>query len=188
MKARFLKLLNIPGLLTFALIAMAFQGTLFNNPSIAFFQPDIVLLLVLWVAMKRDFTEGGLLTLALSYLMEIKSGAPAGLFMTSSMSIFLATRFMYRNFQIINQRSLIFLGFLASIASQLIILIIMAYLGKATNQWLHTFQLLAPTAIVHGALIPIVFRFLHKFDLWTMKNPDAEYRYERDFYLDEEPI
>ncbi len=188
MKSRLLKAFNLPGLILIALTALALQGTLFNNASLAFFQPDMVLFLVLWVAMKRDFEEGGILTLIFGYLVEIKSGAPKGLFITNYMLIFLMGRFLYRNFQILNRRSLILVGIGASLFSRLDILFILYLLNKADNEWFHTLQLLAPTMIIHGALIPLVFRLLYKFDFWTLKNPEAEHRYERDFYLDEEPV
>ncbi len=188
MKSRVLKILNIPGMILIALLALAFQGTLFNNVSLAFFQPDIILFLVLWVAMKREFTEGGILTLIFGYLVEIKSAAPKGLFLTNYMVIFLMARFLYKNFQVLNKRSLVMVGIVGAVTSQVLILFILYALNKADNQWFHTLQLLAPTCITHGLLIPFVFRFLYKFDFWTLKNPDAEYRYERDFYLDEEPI
>ena len=97
-------------------------------------------------------------------------------------------RFLYRNFQILNRRSLILVGIGASLFSRLDILFILYLLNKADNEWFHTLQLLAPTMIIHGALIPLVFRLLYKFDFWTLKNPEAEHRYERDFYLDEEPV
>ena len=175
MKVRLLKALNIPGIIVIALIAMALQGTLFNNSSLAFFQPDIILFLVLWLAMKRDFEEGGILTLVLGYLVELKF-------------IFLIARFLYKNFQVLNRRSLILVGIGASLFSRLDILFILYLLNKADNEWFHTLQLLAPTMIVHAALIPFVFKFLYRFDFWTLKNPEAEHRYERDFYLDEEPV
>ncbi len=188
MKARLLKMLNVPGLIFIALFALSLQGTLFMNTTVAFFQPDIILFLVLWVAMKREFNEGGLLTLTFAYLMELKSGAPKGLFLTNYMVIFLIARFLYKNFQVINKRALIMIGISAALFSQLNILFILYLLNKASNQWFHSLQLLAPTMIVHGALIPIVFRLLYRFDFWTLKNPEAEHRYERDFYLDEEPV
>ena len=188
MKVRLLKALNIPGIIVIALIAMALQGTLFNNSSLAFFQPDIILFLVLWLAMKRDFEEGGILTLVLGYLVELKSAAPRGIFLTNYMFIFLIARFLYKNFQVLNRRSLILVGIGASLFSRLDILFILYLLNKADNEWFHTLQLLAPTMIVHAALIPFVFKFLYRFDFWTLKNPEAEHRYERDFYLDEEPV
>jgi rod shape-determining protein MreD len=188
MRSRILKLLNLPGLILIALTALSLQATLFNNASLAFFQPDIILFLVLWAAMKRDFTEGGILTLIFGNLVEIKSAAPKGLFLSTYMFIFLTARFLYRNFQVLNRRSLVAVGIGAAIISQLMILFILYLLDKADNQWFHTLQLLAPTSIIHGLLVPFVFRFLYKFDFWTFKNPEAEHRYERDFYLDEEPV
>jgi cell shape-determining protein MreD len=188
MKVRLLKALNVPGLILIALLMLTFQSTFFTNQTFAFFQPDAILFLVLWMAMKREFTEGGILTLVFGYCVELQSGAPQGLFLTNYMFIYLAMRFLYKNFQILNRRSLIMLGIGTAIFSRINILFILYLLNKADNQWFHTVQLLAPTAIIHGALIPFVFRFLHHFDMWTLKNPDAEHRYERDFYLDEEPV
>jgi len=167
---------------------MAFQGTLFNSVTLAFFQPDIILFFVLWLAMKRDFAEGGILTLILAYLVELKSGGPRGLFLIHYMTLFLVTRFLYRNFHVLTRRSLILIGVGASIVSRLGILFLMYLLNKADNLWFHTLQLLAPTAIIHGILIPFVFRALYRFDFWTFKNPEAEHRYERDLYLDGELI
>jgi len=188
MKVRLLKALNFPGMIVIALLMLTLQSTLFTNQTIAFFQPDMMIFLVLWVAIKRDFTEGGILTLLFGYCVELQSGAPKGLFLADYMLIFLTARFLNRNFQILNRRSLILVGIGAALFSRFNVLFILYLLNKAENQWFHTVQLLAPTAIVHGILIPFVFRFLHRFDIWSLKNPDAEHRYERDFYLDEEPI
>lgn len=188
MKIRLLKMLNAPGLLLFALASMALQSTLFNTVTLAFFQPDIILFLVLWAAMKREWAEGGILTLLFAYLAELKSGAPRGLFLAHYMAIYLCTRFLYRNFHVLNRRSLIMIGVTSSVISHLGILILMHLLNKSENLWFHTVQLLAPTAIVHGLLIHWVFRLFHRFDFMTFKNPEAEHRYERDFYLDEEPV
>ena len=101
MKARLLKALNIPGLMILALIFLTLQSTLFTNKALAFFQPDVVLFLVLWVAMKRDFTEGGLLTLLFGYCVELQSAATSGLFLCDYMFIFMLARFLYKNFHII---------------------------------------------------------------------------------------
>ena len=188
MKARLLKALNLPGLILFALIFLTLQSTLFTNQTLAFFQPDAVLFLVLWVAMKRDFTEGGILTLIFGYCVELQSGAPSGLFLADYMFIFLIARFLYQNFHVLNKKTLIMVGIITSVFSRLNILFILYLMNKAENEWFHTIQLLAPSAIIHAVLIILVFPLLHKFDMWTLKNPDAEHRFERDFFLDEEII
>jgi cell shape-determining protein MreD len=186
MKARLLKALNFPGLIVIALLFQTLQSTLFTNRFFSFFQPDAVLFLVLWVAMKRDFIEGGFLALLFGYSVELNSGAPRGLFLTNYIFIFLLAKLLYKNFHILNKWALALVGASAAVFSRLDILFILYLLNKAENQWFHTLQLLAPTALVHGVLIIYVFRFLHKYDMWTLKNPEAEHRFERDFYLDEE--
>ena len=138
--------------------------------------------------MKREFTEGGILTLLFGYCVEINSAAPQGLFLTNYMFLFLMGRFLNKNFHVLNRRTLVMVAIGAAIFSRVDILFILYLLNKADNQWFHTLQLLAPTAIIHAALVIPIFQFLHRFDFWTLKNPDAEHRFERDFYLDEDPI
>lgn len=188
MKARILKLLNGPGLLLIALGMMTLQSTFFNSYPIIFFQPDGVLLMLLWIGMRREFVEGGVLSLLLGYLSELHSAAPAGLFMVQAMTTFLIVHFFNYQFQVLNKRSLLLVGALSSVFSHLLILFVLFLLNKADNQWLSTLRLLAPSAIVHAFLIGPVFKFFHRFDHWTLKNPNAEHQHERDFYLDEEFI
>lgn len=75
-----------------------------------------------------------------------------------------------------------------AVLSRLLVLFILFLLNKADNEWLYTIRLLAPSAIVHGLLIPFAFQFFHRFDHWTLKNPNSEHRHEQDYYLDEEFI
>ncbi len=188
MKVRLLKFLNTPGMIFITLIFLTIQSTLFTNKALAFFQPDAVLFLVLWVAMKREFAEGGVLTLIFGYCVELQSAAPSGLFLCNYMLIFLTTHFLYKNFHILNRRTMIMVGMTSGVFSRLNILFILYLMNKADNQWFHTLQLIPPTALVHGIIVIPIFQFLNRFDNWTMKNPEAEHRYERDFYLDEEMI
>ena len=188
MKARILKMLNIPGILIIAMLMMTIQSTFFTSYPLSFFQPDGVLLLLIWISMKRNFTEGGIMALLLGYSMELHSASPKGLYLTEAMFIFLLTHFMYRNFQVLNKRTLMVIGAGLSVLSRIAVLFILFILNKAENEWQYTLRLLAPTALVHALLIPFVFQFLHRFDIWTLKNPNAEHQHEQDFYLDEEFI
>ncbi len=188
MKVRLLKFFNIPGILIIGLILMALQSTLFTNPTLSFFQPDCILFMVIWLGMKRDFYEGGILTLILGYFVELHSAAPKGIFLCNYMAVFLLARILNKNFQVMKKKTLITVGIGAAIFSRLDLLFILYLLNKADNQWFHTLQLLAPSAIIHGLLVIIIFQLLYRFDNWTLKNPDAERRFEKDFYLDEEPV
>lgn len=188
MKARILKTLNASLLLVFALLAITLQTTLFTQYPIVFFQPDTLLILLLWVSMRRSFVEGGILALLLGHLAEIHSAAPRGLFLVHSMTFFLLIHFFNHQFQVLHKKSLPILGALSSVFSHLLILFILFLLNKAENQWLYTLRLLAPSAITHALIIGPLFRLLQRFDYWTLKSANAEHQYERDFYLDEEFI
>jgi hypothetical protein len=61
-------------------------------------------------------------------------------------------------------------------------------MNRTDNILNHTFQLLAPTIFSHAILILITFKWLLRFDNWTLKNPDAERHHERNFHLDEELV
>lgn len=186
MKARILKAINAPVMVLLSLLLLTLQSTLFMHPWLRFFQPDLVLFLVLWVAIKRDFVEGGLLVLAFGYCVELFSGAPRGMFLLVFTLIFFATRMLNQNFQILSRQGILYLGVGASLVSKVLVLAVMAWVEKGENKWFHTLQMLAPTAIVHGALVGLFFRFFYRVDDFTLKNPDAEHRYESEFYLDEE--
>lgn len=188
MKARLLKMSNFPGMLVIALFALTIQSTLFNHPSIAFFQPDLLIFFTIWASIRRNFIEGGILTLLFGYLVELHSAAPQGFFLCTYMALYLLARFLYQQFQISSQKVLLLVGIGFSVAMRLLILFILYLLNRSENVWHHTLQLLAPTILSHGILIFVVFKILQRFDNWTLKNPDAERHHERNFHLDEELV
>jgi rod shape-determining protein MreD len=188
MKARLLKLSNFPGILVLALFALTIQSTLFNHPSIAFFQPDFLIFFTLWVAIRRSFIEGGILTILFGYLVELHSAAPQGFFICTYMAIYFVARFLYQQFQISNKKVLALVGIGFAVFMRILILFILYLLNRSENVWHHTLQLIAPTILSHVLLIFLTFRILQRFDNWTLKNPDAERHHERNFHLDEELV
>jgi cell shape-determining protein MreD len=188
MKARLLKLSNFPGMLVIALFALTIQSTLFNHPSIAFFQPDLIIFFVVWVAIRRTFIEGGILTLLFGYLVELHSAAPQGFYLSIYMAIYLTSRFLYQQFQISNKKVLLIVGIGFAVLMRFLILFILFLMNRADNVWNHTLQLMAPTIFSHALMIFLVFKVLLRFDNWTLKNPDAERHHERNFHLDGELV
>lgn len=186
MKARLLKISNFPGMLLLTLLAVTVQSTLFNHPAISFFQPDLILFMLIWISIKRGFIEGGILTLLLGYLVEINSSTPRGFFLCVYMLIFMTARILSQHFQIINKTTLTLAGLGFSVVMRVAILFFLYLLNRAEFAFHHTIQLLAPTILSHSLLIFPAFKILQKFDNITLKNPDAERRHERNFYLDEE--
>ena len=84
-KINFLLVLLI-GLLLIVLQTTAFQ-LLFKN-----FRPDLILVLVVYLAFHRYAGEGAILSFLLGYFVELHSGAPTGLMMTVYVWIFIVAK------------------------------------------------------------------------------------------------
>ncbi|HTL12503.1 MAG TPA: hypothetical protein VL588_08455, partial [Bdellovibrionota bacterium] len=68
-----LRHLNPAFLLILAVVGAAFQTSLFSFYPLLYLQPDLLLLLVVWCALRRKFFEGGILTLVLGDIAEVHS-------------------------------------------------------------------------------------------------------------------
>jgi hypothetical protein len=180
-----LRLLNAPILLLIVVIGVALQTSLFNSYPFEYLQPDVVLVAVIWCALKREFTEGGILTLILADIAEIHSSSPAGLFMISYMLVYLGVRLANRLLVLPTFSSLITLTLCASVAWKLGNLAVLDMMGLSGNQWRHTLVLLLPGAVVQGVLAIWVFRWLERFDWLTFKNERARAQLEDELQLEE---
>ncbi len=92
MRSILLRFLNAPFFVLIVAAAIAVQSTLFNSYPLWYFQPDLVLIAVIWCALRRTLTEGGLLTLVFALIVETHSSSPAGFFLCVYMALFLGIR------------------------------------------------------------------------------------------------
>jgi hypothetical protein len=144
--------------------------------------------LVLWVAIRRPFFEGGILTLVAAYLAEGQSGAPRGLYLSAYMAVYLAARGADRMFLITGLAALVGFTVAASIFWKLVGLGVLALLGIGENQWRHTLALLFPGAVVQGLLALWLLPLLEKFDRATLRDPRSEETLDDELRLDEEGL
>lgn len=164
-----LRFFNSPGLALLTLLGIAIQTSLFSFWPLNYLQPDIVLLVVIWMALKRGFAEGGVLTLVISDFAELHSAAPQGMFMLTYMIVFLCVRGLARLIVIPNIPSLVMVTLFISLGWKLVCLGILHLLGAGGNQWRHTLLYLFPGAVVEGLLSIVVYRMLERYDLATFK-------------------
>ncbi|RYZ69318.1 MAG: hypothetical protein EOP09_07875 [Proteobacteria bacterium] len=106
MRSRLFELLNAPLLLLAVCVGLAIQSSLFYTYPLYYFQPDFAFLVVLWISLRRNFTEGGILTLLIGMFVESHSAAPQGYFMLLYMLLYLGMRAFVRYFVIANWASL----------------------------------------------------------------------------------
>ena len=164
-----LRFLNAPVLILMSLVGIALQTSLFSFWVLPDFQPDVVLLMVVWFALRRDFLEGGILTLLLGGISESHSAAPAGTFLVTYMVVYLAGRLANRVLVIPDLRTYgyvtVVAAFLARIATKLMVYL----LGISAIHWQTEILLVISSAGVNGMLSPVLFRWLNRFDFVTYK-------------------
>ena len=183
-----LRWLNAPALVLLAAIGVAIQTSLFATYPLMYLQPDVVLILVIWCALHRSFTEGGILTLIFANIAEIHSSSPQGLFLVSYMAVYLIMRMSARMFVINGLVTTIILTLIGSILWKFSYIITLLLLGTGSNQWRHLLVLLFPGAAIEGAVGIWLYRWLEKFDWVTYKNERARQMLEDGLQLDGEGL
>jgi len=181
-----LRALNTPLLILFVIIGLAIQSSLFAPWPLNYFQPDFVLLTVVWCALRRNFGEGGVITLFIANASEIHSSAPQGTHLVSYMAVYFFMRSASQFFVIPNLFSYAMFTLISSIIWKLVGLLILHLLGASGNQWRHTLTYLFLDASVGAAYSLWVFRWLEKFDWITFKNARAEHVVDEELQLENE--
>jgi len=185
MKRIWFKALNTPAFIFLVAVALAVQSSLFNSHPIRYFEPDFVLLAVIWCALRRTFTEGGILTLIFAIMVESNSGSPQGFYMICYMAIYLGIR-TFSRFLVISQfSSLISVTMGSSIALKLVHLIVVSSLGLLANQWRHTLVQLLPSAGMAGLMGLWVYKALDRFDQATFKTERSRQLVEDELLVEE---
>src|SRR5271170_2540078 len=169
-----LRFLNAPGLILITMAGIAIQTSLFVAWPLYYFQPDIALLIVVWCALRRGFTEGGIITLLVANMAEIHSAVTQGLMLVSYMLVYLGVRLASRVLVIPDLSSFVIVTLFASIFWKLSTLLMLYGLGAAGNEWRHTLLFMAPGALVEGALGFWFYKQLERFDFFTNKKAPTE--------------
>lgn len=184
-----LSFLNAPALLIIVAWGIGLQTTLFQGGIVAYFQPDVVLIATLWFALRRSFTEGGILTLVAAYLTELHTAAPRGLFLILYLTVFFVIRGASRYIVLQGRTRHTLVTLLFSGLTKIYIIAILSSLGVDTlGQWRHFASFAIPTAIGNGMLAYWAFHWLDRFDWVTYKNPRARRAIEDELELTDEGL
>lgn len=180
-----LKAINGPGLLLIAVISVALQSTLFQTDTLRLFQPDLILFIVIWCALKRDILEGGVIVLILSNLGELHSTSPQGVPMVAYTSVYLLIRLFDRLLVVSSILPLTLGAFLFIKLEQGIILKLM---DAGDSIWRHILWFAIPGCLIQGTLSRGAYRFLTWYDRITLKDPLALQALDSGFQLDDEGL
>jgi len=180
--------LNTPLILLLGLLGIGIQTSLFTTYPFNFLQPDVLLILVLWLALRRTFYEGGILTLLLAGAAESHSSAPHGVMLVAYMLVFLMTFGIRRVFVLPDLTTLVFVALGATLVWKTSTLVTLAFLGLGAQQWRHTAMYFFPGAVIEGVLALWLARGLERFDWVTYKNPKARQLLEDELLLEGEGL
>lgn len=179
-----LRALNGPILVLLIAVGIAIQSSLFTSWPLLYFQPDIVLLTVIWCALRRNFEEGGIITLIIADICELHSASPQGYYLMTYMAVYLLLRAASRFLVLPSILSYSMVTIACSISFKLVGLFLLYLLGGSGNQWRHTLTFLFLGAAVEGTFSVWFYPWLDKLDWVTYKHARSEHLEEDEIQLD----
>ncbi|NBU20142.1 hypothetical protein EBS43_01820 [bacterium] len=181
-----LRALNSPILILMMIIAVALQSSLFASGWMRNFQPDFVLILVVWFGLRRNFEEGGIMTLLLANLNEIHTAAPQGLFLIGYMLVYFGIRLISKLLVIPNLLSYSFLAGGSTIFFRICCMIVLYLLGASAFHWRYTLTSVFLSALAQTLFSIWIYRWLDRFDWITYKNNQAARIMDEELQLEGE--
>ncbi len=180
-----MKFLNAPFFVLIVAIAIAVQSTLFNSYPLWYFQPDLILIAVIWCALRRTMTEGGILVLIFGSMVETHSSAPAGFYLCIYMTIFLGIRLFSRFFVISQFASLLIVTMCAAVALKILVIILLGTLDHGAAQFYHFAITVLPFTAMEGLMGYGGYKLLDAFDRATTKSESSRQLIEDELLVEE---
>lgn len=180
-----LRALNGPLLVFLFLLATGVVTALFKFHPIHWLQPDLGLLLVIWLGLKRELFSGGLITLAIGVVHESHSSVPQGVMMLVLILVFLAVKYGSKLVVLEEKSSIIYLTLVAAVLLKLLQSGAFLLLSPDSSIWGNTLLHLFPAALVDAFLAGYVFQWLDQVDKWTYRFPmqDSDQYHEDELWL-----
>jgi hypothetical protein len=182
------KFFHWPLFFLLTLILFSLQTTFFVYPPLSLVQPNVTLLLIVWISLKRDFYTGGVITLLMGRLAEIQSAAPQGYLMICLMILFVCVQWVQRHLVFTTLGSFIYLTAACTIVFQSLLyglILINAQRSVSGFEFLEHFFLSLASNCFTGIFL---FRFLKGFDRLTYHDPRKRSHADEDSTLVEEGL
>lgn len=180
-----LRTLNPVTLLFFVVMGVAVQTSLFTFWILPYVQPDLILIGVIWCALRRKILEGGIITLTLAEIAEVNSAAPAGTYFVVYMATYLVLRLAAHLLVIPDHRSYVLVTFISSVLGKLVSLGIAQLMGvDSIALWPSSLIFVFSVGTATATLSYWLYRWLDRFDWITFKHPRAEKALDEELLLE----
>jgi len=150
--------------LLLGVLFLTVQTTLWTSLSIQSFRPDILLILVVYLAFSYSPISGGILAFSLGYLMDLFSGNTIGLYTLSRPLLFYGVQHFRSRFYLEGFPFQFLFVFLAAFLEGLFIVILLAILNPSPLSYFHLSLLipLLPQCISTGLIATMLFSLFDK--------------------------
>ncbi len=173
-----LRKVNFAFYVLLVLFIVAIQSTVFSYFPLYFVQPDLVLILTVYLGFKRNLFEGALLVFLSALILETASGAGNNFFVTSYLYTFIIAKILSKTIVSPSFVSTVLIAAALSLFKRVAILVLLGMRGKVDNAWMNFFIYIIPHLVVQGLFTPVCFEFFRFLDTLTYKDEHAEDEYD----------
>jgi len=159
----FLHSLNFAFIFVLAVVCMLFQSTLLHQ-GFGIFKPNLILIIVTYLALNRFAIEGGIVAYFLGYLVELNSGAPSGLFPAVMVLTFYTAKLCSEGLFINTGLSQMALVAVVSIMSKVFLVLVTFIYAPVGSLMQQIIVSVFPMAALNFLLTPIIFFLMKQMD------------------------
>jgi hypothetical protein len=160
------------------LAIVTLQSTIFGYFPLNYLQPDLLLLVAVYVGLNRSLFEGGTFIILSAMIMEAHSGAGKNYFLTVYLYTFLIAKLLSRTVVVPDFLASIVIVSTLTVLKRIGILVLLGMEGRAGNGLRHFFIYIIPGLLVQALLTPAVFAWFRHIDLKTYKDEHSEDEYD----------
>jgi len=155
-------------LLFFSFICIVFQSTLLHQ-YLGLYKPNLLVILIAYLALNRFAIEGGILSFLIGYLVELNSGAPFGLYSCVFVITYVVTKTLCQGLLIDAVLSQMGLVIISSLIFKLSFWGVLAIYQPLRETFLTSLLSLLSMSFLNFLLTPIVFFSLALWDTLLAK-------------------
>ncbi len=173
-----LRKINFGIYLVLTLFIVIVQSTIFSYFPLNYIQPDLFLILVIFLGLRRDSIEGASLVMIGSIIMEMHSSAAPNFLFSLYLYAFVIAQCLSKMVIISDLPSAISVVAGLTILKKIGLLVLYGIYGLLSNSIKHFFIYLIPGIIIQVIITPACFAWFRQIDLKTYKDKHAEDEYD----------
>ena len=151
-------------------VLLALESPLLDKLDLAFYAPDLALIVVLHLAMGSRTAAGVLTAMAIGLLKDgFALGSPVGLYTEVLVVVFLLAKIVGRRFRLNATFTGMLTAFVGSLVSSVMFLLLTLIFDRSFDDYGLIFRMMGPQAIVTAPFAPLIFMLMERVDRLTIR-------------------